>query len=485
MATRPPQDPSKAALIASFNDHLGSLIGPVETATAADWRFMAGPADEAATLRARAWEALRANPSDLFPIRLPWYFGTELEFQRPSETCHQLFSHRSFDPNELDLLANVLTEGMTFIDVGANSGLYSVFAAKRVGAAGAVISFEPSLREAATLNRNIALNKLANVTAFELAVGEHNATSTLHIASDEYDGHNSLGGLALFRTFPNIRYTTDRSNYQWSSFASQLTEIPLGEADQVEVLIYADSPFEFDLLDLAIRPAGAAKGPWRVSAAGEYPATAPADLALDFSGAEVTQFGDLSLSAVGKALRITGRGPSGLAFRWKLNPAVKSRIAIDGQPVSDAATQKQSVEIVSLDSFLAGRPLKSVDVIKLDIEGHELPALRGAKGLIDKYKPLLMIEVVNNLLAGKGGALEELSAFLSSRGYACFDVVKGKPRPVDIAGEHGSNVIAAPERFLDAVLTLGGLARADMATDKAAGSTVPQSNKSNQVRKSA
>jgi FkbM family methyltransferase len=33
---------------------------------------------------------------------------------------------------------------MTFLDAGANEGVYSVFAARRVGAMGTVWAFEPS-----------------------------------------------------------------------------------------------------------------------------------------------------------------------------------------------------------------------------------------------------------------------------------------------------------------------------------------------------
>ncbi|MEQ8178413.1 MAG: FkbM family methyltransferase [Amphiplicatus sp.] len=484
MTTKSLQDPASAALTASFKDHLASLIGPVATAPVPGWRFMTGPDGKETEKRDRAWSALRANP-DIFPIRLPWHFGTELEFQRPSENFGQLFMHRNFDPNEFALLDNILREGMTFLDIGANAGFYTVFAAKKVGLSGEVIAFEPSRRESSTLQRNIAVNKLANVAAFQLAVGETDGKGTLHIAEDRYDGHNALNGLSFQSKPPNLRYTTDRTNFHWTSFNGQRAIIDIGETDQLELLIYSDSPFEFDLLGVSVDAGEARLSPWAVDSTGETPARTPAGLDFSASNALMTTYGGLSLQEAGGGLRVIAPERSGVAFRWRIAPKAPVRILVDGRLPSDAPIEKQSVEIVSLDSFLAGRPLKSVDVIKLDIEGHELPALLGAKGLIDKYKPLLMIEVVNDLVAGKGGALEELSTFLSSRGYACFDVVKGKPRPVDIAGEHGSNVIAAPERFLDAVLTLGGLTRADMATDKAAGSTAPQSNKSNQVRKSA
>ena len=44
---------------------------------------------------------------------------------------------------------------MTFIDLGANEGLYSLFAARRVGPTGTVIAVEPSAREYERLVANL------------------------------------------------------------------------------------------------------------------------------------------------------------------------------------------------------------------------------------------------------------------------------------------------------------------------------------------
>ena len=44
------------------------------------------------------------------------------------------------------LAAAFLKPGMTVLDVGANIGLYSILAAKRVGPGGSVWAFEPSWR---------------------------------------------------------------------------------------------------------------------------------------------------------------------------------------------------------------------------------------------------------------------------------------------------------------------------------------------------
>lgn len=66
---------------------------------------------------------------------------------------------------------DVLEEGMCFIDIGANAGIFSLVAAKRVGASGSVIAFEPSLPVYRFLIANAALNGLANFHPFLAAIG--------------------------------------------------------------------------------------------------------------------------------------------------------------------------------------------------------------------------------------------------------------------------------------------------------------------------
>ena len=54
--------------------------------------------------------------------------------------------------------------------------------------------------------------------------------------------------------------------------------------------------------------------------------------------------------------------------------------------------------------------------IFLDIEGHELEALRGAEQTIEAYSPLLMLEVKDHSKKG-GVTVEELEEYLHGRGY--------------------------------------------------------------------
>jgi FkbM family methyltransferase len=56
-----------------------------------------------------------------------------------------------------------------------------------------------------------------------------------------------------------------------------------------------------------------------------------------------------------------------------------------------------SVEARSIDDIVAKLALERVDLVKLDVEGHELPALRGARETLARFQPVAVIEL--NLFA--------------------------------------------------------------------------------------
>jgi FkbM family methyltransferase len=58
-----------------------------------------------------------------------------------------------------------------------------------------------------------------------------------------------------------------------------------------------------------------------------------------------------------------------------------------------SSTNKVTVRGISIDSFVEKYNIKTVSLIKLDIEGAELEALQGAAKTISKYKPQLAISI--------------------------------------------------------------------------------------------
>lgn len=88
-----------------------------------------------------------------------------------------------WDPSETAWLSWRLRPGMTFVDVGAHVGYFSVMASRRVGAAGRVLAFEPEPGNFALLEENLRRNGCTNATAHAAAVGARGGTVELHLAA--------------------------------------------------------------------------------------------------------------------------------------------------------------------------------------------------------------------------------------------------------------------------------------------------------------
>ena len=118
------------------------------------------PAGRSATVRLRG-----------FPLRFRF---------DPSPVHGRLLYYRGLCEERLILkLRQLLKPGMTFIDVGANEGLYSVIAGHCVGPSGKVLAFEPQHALAERFWENIRMNRLGNVTLEPVALGRTEGTATL------------------------------------------------------------------------------------------------------------------------------------------------------------------------------------------------------------------------------------------------------------------------------------------------------------------
>lgn len=73
------------------------------------------------------------------------------------------------EPETIAWIEQMRGEGLVFYDVGANIGVYSLYAASR-NAALRVIALEPVLNNYNALRQNIGLNKFSNVESYCIAV---------------------------------------------------------------------------------------------------------------------------------------------------------------------------------------------------------------------------------------------------------------------------------------------------------------------------
>jgi FkbM family methyltransferase len=140
------------------------------------------------------WDFKRRGRS--IPIVIRWYDGLRVATYPGNDLSYCLFVGGTYEPNEFMFLSRVLRPGMVFVDVGANDGLYTLFAARRVGVTGQVVALEPSTRELGRLRQNLELNRVTNVTTLRLAAGDRDGTAQLRIAGFGHEGQNTLGGFA-------------------------------------------------------------------------------------------------------------------------------------------------------------------------------------------------------------------------------------------------------------------------------------------------
>ncbi len=258
-------------------------------------------ADSASRFRKRLWRLLRR------PFAVAWLENLQLLLFPGNETSRSVFVTGRYEPNEFCLLRQLLKPGMTFVDAGANMGLYSLFAACRVGPKGRVIAIEPSARELEILEKNIALNALTNIQVLRRALTDRPSVVELSVAPLGKSGHNTLGAFGY-------------------------------------------------------------------------------DTALD---------------------------------------------------------HREQVRAERLDDLVGSQA--RVDVIKMDIEGAELAALRGATETLRKFRPALLLELADRSLQHQGASSREVLAFLGHQGYRVFgfDPASGLPAPLEPRPHFDSeNVIA-------------------------------------------
>ena len=98
-----------------------------------------------------------------------------------------LFWRRGVDgwePTTIRTFLRLVSPGATVLDVGANSGLFSLLAA-RSDPAVTVHAVEPVARVFSVLESNVALNGLPNVTCHRLACSDRSGPATLHVPAGE------------------------------------------------------------------------------------------------------------------------------------------------------------------------------------------------------------------------------------------------------------------------------------------------------------
>lgn len=85
-----------------------------------------------------------------------------------------------------------------------------------------------------------------------------------------------------------------------------------------------------------------------------------------------------------------------------------------------AAVAQEVAVTTTVDTMAAALQLDRLDFIKADIEGWELQMLNGARTTLERFRPVMLLELMRNSLARAGDRLEDAFAQLETLGYGAF-----------------------------------------------------------------
>lgn len=189
----------------------------------------------------------------------------------------------------------------------------------------------------------------------------------------------------------------------------------------------------------------------------------PGSVVIDIGaniGAHTLQFANL----VGPAGRVVAVEPTAFAFRkltenLRLNPALEDRVVAvqamllaseDERPPDElfsswplragsdlhpkhrgSAQSTSGARAATLDRLTAELSLETIDLLKIDVDGHEPSVLRGGLDTLRRSHPEILMELSPYVLEEAGSSAGELVDLLVSAGYELHDLDSNDRLPND------------------------------------------------------
>lgn len=112
-----------------------------------------------------------------------------------------------------------------------------------------------------------------------------------------------------------------------------------------------------------------------------------------------------------------------------------------------------AVSTDTLDNLLQNQPIANLTLAKMDIEGAELLALKGAVSLLKKQCPQVWILEINDSVNNFGHQKQDLVNFLNSYGYNLYGYSADTNQvfPITLEQQQGNNVLAIADSAVDFV----------------------------------
>lgn len=205
---------------------------------------------------AAAWQASKRLTGQPWTLALP--SGLRLRCHPHSTAAsHAIYTRGLYDYDEMGFMEHYLRPGDSFIDVGANIGIYSLLAAGLVGPSGSVDSFEADPQVFAALQENIALNSLVNVRLHQKAVSNREGSIGFTQGNDQ-TGHIATNAASSAIPVTACRLDTTLSGRSFAMGKIDIEGYELQALQGAHELLKAANPpvWQLECVGRLLRPLG-------------------------------------------------------------------------------------------------------------------------------------------------------------------------------------------------------------------------------------
>ena len=154
----------------------------------------------------------------------------------------------------------------------------------------------------------------------------------------------------------------------------------------------------------------------------------------------------LGLSQVTVLSTAVGAEPGSLDLRTPLVPTrTHADDGDDGTWMARLPGRVRTVGMTTLDIVAAAHHLDRLDVLKVDVEGAEPDVLAGGAATIERFRPVVFIEIEQRHLQRTGRSGADVQRWLEDRGYRCHVFDDEGLHPVDVVTPDEFNYVFVPD----------------------------------------
>jgi hypothetical protein len=91
-----------------------------------------------------------------------------------------------------------------------------------------------------------------------------------------------------------------------------------------------------------------------------------------------------------------------------------------------------NARVDTLDGFVEGHGVQRLDLMKIDVDGHEYQVLKGGAKTLARFQPILLVEMSPYVQDEQNHGFAALVTFLSDAAYSVEDAGTGRPLSLEV-----------------------------------------------------